>query len=609
MKSINHFIERYLSQRSSSGLFQSSANTLSETAVYSSNKILDFTAMPISSATRISNCNLSLVSASIFRVAFMIQYLLKSLFLNRGCVKHNYRFNDFKDKKYYPYYFLPIQVLASLLSAINKAAIVFSFYKGQFFFRVALLFFLTSLVSLESFGQVSKAPLQNFSNAGGATGTITSGIPTHFSSIGQPTVLARPASTSTGGGVMTANELMFSAIAVVDSSPPTFGANGTATSVSPALALAITADFVDAESNVVEALVQYRSVSASGTAPPDIQLTKGTGNNWTGTIPATSIGELGVEYKFKIKNGALLEATSQLNKVVINHAFGTTIVINTTFSKSQSNYRIIANPLILSPNTIDAIFSEELGGYDENVWRMYRYQAGNISKLSKSSTMDIGKGYWFLSTKPPTNNVFTTGAGTTVPVSVDEPFEITLSPGWNQIGNPYNFDISWNDVRAANPALSSKLSTTARSYNGGVIEIDEIKKFEGAYISFTGTTADKIKIPVTKNPAINNGRIRSRGIENSLSNDHWEVKFNLSNGLQHYTLGGMGMHPQASESVDVYDDFNIPRFFEYLEVKHPKQLYDMSYTKDVVPTQQEHTWNFSTESNQEGENITLAWAD
>ena len=235
------------------------------------------------------------------------------------------------------------------------------------------ILFLFWLFPLGSFAQVSKVPLQNFSNAGGATGTITSGISTHFSSIGQPTVLARPASTSTGGGVMTANEFMFT---VVDSSPPTFGANGTATSVSPGLVLAITAVFVDDESNVVEALVQYRSVSASGSAPPDIQLTKGTGNNWTGTIPAISIGELGVEYKFKIKNGASLEATSQLNKVVINHTSGIAIVINTTFSKSQSNYRIIANPLILSPNTIDAIFSEELGGYDENVWRMYRYQAG-----------------------------------------------------------------------------------------------------------------------------------------------------------------------------------------------------------------------------------------
>ena len=467
------------------------------------------------------------------------------------------------------------------------------------------ILFLFWLFPLGSFVQVSKVPLQNFSNAGGATGTITSGIPTHFSSVGQPTVLARPVSTIAGGGVMNANELMFSAITLIDSSPPTFGTNSTSTSVASGVELFITADFVDPESNVVEALVQYRSVSASGSAPPDIQLTKGAGNTWSGTIPATSIGELGVEYKFKIKNGASLDATSQLNKVVINHTGRITIDINTSFSKSQSNYRIIANPLILSPNTIDAIFSEELGGYDENVWRMYRYQNGSINKLSKSSTMDIGKGYWFLSTKAPTGD-FSTDAGTTVPVSVDEPFEITLSSGWNQIGNPYNFDISWNDIRGANPTLSSKLSTTARSYNGSVIEIDEIKKFEGAYISFTGTTADKIKIPVTKNPVIN-GRIRSKEIENPLSNDHWEVKFNLSNGLQRYTLGGMGMHPQASESVDVYDDFNIPRFFEYLEVKHPEQLYDMSYTKDVVPTRQEHTWNFSTESNQDGENITLTW--
>lgn len=469
-----------------------------------------------------------------------------------------------------------------------------------------LIFHWLLFISLNSFAQVNRAPSQNFNNAGGATGTITSGIPTHFSSVGQPTVLARPASTNAGGGVMTANELMFSVIIVVDSSPPTFGTNGTNTSVAPGNALAITADFVDAESNVTEAVVQYKSVSALGNAPPDIQLTKVTGNNWTGSIPATSIGELGVEYKFKIKNGAPLEATSPLNKVVINHTGGVTIAINTTFSKSQSNYRIIANPLVLSPNTIDAIFSEALGGYDENVWRMYRYENSSISKLSKSSTMDIGKGYWFISTKPPANNIFTTGAGTTVPVSVDEPFEITLSPGWNQIGNPYNFNISWNDVRAANSTIADKLSTKARSYDGNVKEIDEIKKFEGAYVSNTGAVIVKIKIPVAKNPIIN-GRIKSKEIENPLSNDHWEVKFNLSNGLQRYTLGGVGMHPQANESVDAYDDFNIPRFFEYLEVKHPKQLYDMSYTKDVVPTQQEHTWNFSTESNQEGENITLAW--
>lgn len=465
-----------------------------------------------------------------------------------------------------------------------------------------LIFHLLLVLSLGSMAQVSQVPLQTFINAGGATGTITSGIPTHFSAVGQPMVLARPVNTSSGGGIMNANELMFS---VFDSSIPLFGTNNTANSVAPGVALVLTADFLDAESGVVEAFVQYRSVNATNTNFTDAPLTKGTGNSWTGSISINGIGELGVEYKFRIRNGAYLQATSQLYRATINHQNGLTITINTNFGKSQKNYRIISIPLVLSSNTVNAVFSAELSGYDENIWRMYRYENGSMNKLSGSSILEPGKGYWFISTKEPTSNI-NSGAGTTVAASFDQPFEITLKPGWNQIGNPYNFDISWQDVRNANAGLSEKLSTTARSYNGSVIEIDEIKKFEGAYVAFTGTATDKIKIPVTKNTLIN-GRIKSNEIRNPLDNEHWEVTFDLSNETQHYSLGGVGMHPQANESADAYDEFNIPRFFEYLEVKHPKQLYDMTYTKDIVATQNEYVWNFTTETNQPGKSIILEW--
>lgn len=666
-----------------------------------------------------------------------------------------------------------------------------------------LIVHLILFASPGSLAQVSQAPLQNFSNAGGATGTMTSGIPTYFSSMGQPLVIARPVSTSTGGGVMTANELMFPASTVVaplptaqptalvfsfvattsltasftaatgspagyivlrklgsapvalpsisvsytagfsfadvtvayvgpattfndagliagtnyfyavfsfngsgatlnylttsplagnqatlvpsptisnfnppigtvgtsvtitgtnfdataannivkfngttavvtastatsittsvpigattgtitvtvggqtgtsstsftvDNSNPTFGTNSTAASVAPGSPLPITADFIDPESNVPEALVQYRSVSATGNTLTDAPLTKGSGNSWTGSILAAAIGELGVEYKFKIKNGVALENTSQLYKVTVNHESGIPVPINSPFTKAQSSYRIIAVPLVLTSNTVNAVFSDEFGTYDENVWRMYHYESGNMNKLSGSSALDPGKGYWFISTKPPTGSI-TTGAGSTVPASFDQPFEITLTPGWNQIGNPYNFDVSWQDVRNANPGLIDNLRATARSYNGSVIEIDEIKKFEGAYVSFTGTTSDKIKIPVTKNMSIN-GRIKSNGTQNPLDHEDWKVKFNLSNGLQQYTLGGVGMHPQANEGVDRFDDFNIPRFFEHLEVKHPKDFFDMSFTMDIVPTQDHYVWNFTTETNQPGDAITLDW--
>lgn len=390
----------------------------------------------------------------------------------------------------------------------------------------------------------------------------------------------------------------------IDSSPPVFGTNSTAQSIAPGTALSIISDFIDDESSVTEALVQYRSVNATNTTFIDGTLTKGTGNAWTGSISAAAIGELGVEYKFKITNGASMEATSSLYKVTINHSAGLTLAINTPIGKSQKNYRIIAIPLVLSPNTV-AIFGDKLGGFDEEVWRMYRYENGNMNKLSASSTIGPGKGYWFLTSRQPSSNFMATG--TSVTASIDQPFEVPLNPGWNQIGNPYNFNISWEDVRDANPSLSGDLSTTARSYNGSVIEIDEIKKFEGAYVSFTGTAQAQLKIPVAKNPAINGGRIRSNEIKNPLHDEHWEVKFNVSNGLQHYALGGVGMHPQANESVDAYDDFNIPRFFDYLEVKHPKEFYDMSYTKDIVATQENYVWNFTTETNQPGEFISLHW--
>ena len=389
-----------------------------------------------------------------------------------------------------------------------------------------------------------------------------------------------------------------------DTTPPTFGTNSTAGSVALGAALAINADFLDAESGVPEGTILYRSVSSTTTTYTEGALTKGTGNAFTGSVPATVIGELGLEYKLKAKNGVGLEAISQVYTVTVVHSSGLTVPINTTFAKSQSSYRIIAVPLVLTTNSISSIFGGALGGYDETVWRMYHYENATMSKLSSSSPMEQGKGYWFLSTKAPTGN-FNTGVGSTVSASFDQPFEIPVNPGWNQIGNPYNFNISWTDIRNANPALASKLSATARSYNGSVIEVDKIGKFEGVYVSFTGSTSDKIKIPVAKNPNIN-GRIASTPL-NSLDNQDWTVKFNLSNGLQQYALGGVGMHPQASEGMDPHDDFNIPRFFDYLEVKHPKNFFDMTFTLDVVPTLDQYVWNFTTETNQKSGAITMNW--
>jgi hypothetical protein len=180
-----------------------------------------------------------------------------------------------------------------------------------------------------------------------------------------------------------------------------------------------------------------------------------------------------------------------------------------------------------------------------------------------------------------------------------------LNTGWNQIGNPYPFDISWRDVLDANPSLASKL-TEPKSYNGSVVEKDEIEKFTGAYVSFTGSAPDnKLKIPVAKNPNIN--RRRSPAPPAPLNNPSWQVNLKVSNGIQENQLGGIGMDERAVDGVDEFDDFSFPRFMDYLEIKHPKEFHDLVFTCDIVKTTDNHVWDFTTETNQETAQLALSW--
>jgi hypothetical protein len=73
------------------------------------------------------------------------------------------------------------------------------------------------------------------------------------------------------------------------------------------------------------------------------------------------------------------------------------------------------------------------------------------------------------------------------------------------------------------------------------------------------------------------------------------------------TLGGVGMHPGASLSYDGYDDLPLPQLFNSVEMnfKHP-EFFAKVFDRDVVPPQDDFTWEFSVESNMKGM-AELAW--
>ena len=54
-----------------------------------------------------------------------------------------------------------------------------------------------------------------------------------------------------------------------------------------------------------------------------------------------------------------------------------------------------------------------------------------------------GKAFWLICREA---YRLSNGAVSGYSTSTDEAYEITLAPGWNQVGNPYCFPVAWAEV-------------------------------------------------------------------------------------------------------------------------------------------------------------------
>lgn len=75
-------------------------------------------------------------------------------------------------------------------------------------------------------------------------------------------------------------------------------------------------------------------------------------------------------------------------------------------------------------------------------------QSGNVD-VRDITQLQVKNGYWINSNINPAPSIHVTG--TDAPVAAT----LTLQSGWNQIGNPFIFDVSWAAVLALNPSVTT----------------------------------------------------------------------------------------------------------------------------------------------------------
>ncbi|QHT69791.1 hypothetical protein GXP67_25670 [Rhodocytophaga rosea] len=324
-------------------------------------------------------------------------------------------------------------------------------------------------------------------------------------------------------------------------------------------------------------------------------------------LPATLKDEIGLEYYFELTTTAGQKVVTDVQLVNTSYNDPGLPIPGLIFGSEKKDYQIISIPLNTSLKEVSAIFNE-LGSYDKEKWRLFAFENSRLVEYTNGfTTIEPGKAY-LLIVKDQIS--ITTGEGSTLRQNENNPFTLNLLKGWNLIGNPYNLNLSWKEIREKSGIPENGLVGKLRVLQDGTYPdagSDKLNAFSGGFVFCD--EAVTLKFPVKRNLEYNSARIAA---EESLPRYHpdseFESNFTLHTKELSYGLGGLGMHPDAQPDRDYLDEIGLPKILHYLQVNfaHPEHFYGR-FTKDMVPVEENKVWEFTVESNLDAQQASLKW--
>lgn len=267
------------------------------------------------------------------------------------------------------------------------------------------------------------------------------------------------------------------------------------------------------------------------------------------------MGGRGIEFIIQAADTSRNQSTTALQKVGL--AFSNTAspqVLGLGVGGEINGYRMFAIPYQLEDNRIESIFERNLSPYNKWDWRLLHWNNNRYVEYKEGlSNIELGKGYWFNSQQAVS---IQTGSGFIPAYSQSNPFVMSLSAGWNQIGNPYPFAISWTEVLAENSGLSGLNDLFVfRGSSTGYESTNILNSFEGAFL-FSERASNLVIPPVENSPT---SEIVHSDLMRMESTD-WQLEMRAIARGQHSNVIRLGM------GNGEYTKMQPPKFFEYFEL-------------------------------------------
>lgn len=498
------------------------------------------------------------------------------------------------------------------VTSINETTIVATVPNGATTGKISVNINGVQVQSTSDFVVLPTPALNSFSPGVGTIGTLVTLSGTNFRTAtsenevffdGVPAVVATASATTLttqvpAGAATGPITLRISGVTLTSSSPFVIDATSPVIvdQTSPEITFAsnaqVSATIEDPETGIREAGVRFRSLS-SGAGVTSVPLVLNAGL-WQTTITASLIGALGFEYQIYAINQAGFERAEPFRSVYVRYGNEGLTIPYASFGKTISSYEIFSVPLHLDNDSVKAVF-DELPSSDRELWRIFTYDetSGSTRELKARDTLAAGRGYWLIVRDNPGRPILS-GSGRTV----EQSFSVALKPGWNQIGNPYPFDLSWEDIAEANAGLPVNYKT----YNGAIQGFENASTLEYMRGGFVFVDQPRTLTFPSRN---NTG---GRGASPFSGEGEWQLPMTVTQGELESRVAGLGMNEQASEGFDVFDGVVLPRWNSFVELSHAKSVIGHSLAHDIVPVQDKYQWNFDVRASGAGE-VSLSWAE
>ncbi len=264
---------------------------------------------------------------------------------------------------------------------------------------------------------------------------------------------------------------------------------------------------------------------------------------------------------------------------------------------AQNAYRMISIPLELTATSIIEQFTGRLPeGINGPDWRLFSFPPGSDNFQEYPDIDDglsPGEALWIIST-----NGYTPEAPPGTTVSTEGSFKIELKPGWNDIANPWIFDISWSDIN--NPSNA---------------DLDGLFAYEGKWLSpnpqqvmkpwkgYSVRNMSNRPVLIFLNPerAFDVGKATA-----GLYRYDWKLSITAQAGDAVDSENYLGVRSNASVEWDGYDHVEPPPVGEYVSVSFPHgewKKYPYDYSMDFRPPNPELSWDFTVKTNIAGETV------